>query len=314
MGAWRKNLQGLHSWGGGTAEVSLHTSRSWIKTGLFEWLSQLVAFLRRTQRDSMDSPSQIGYSTQDQWFWPSSDSEFYSTTSPEAVSPDCCLEVSFTGSPTGYQLACSPEPTTPKFPAPSRLSGPARRKAGRTRCRNPSKQRQSASEKEKLRMRDLTKALHHLRTYLPPSEAPAGQTLTKIETLRLAIRYINHLSAQLGHTEENLHSRQKDLAALECRHAPDLMMLCQSSSLGGHWGHSEEDHVGQYHSPVLASPAAEMEPDQLSGSLELTVQEDIFNSSLESLLESPEYRHSTQDYQIYNRDFGCQRFHQELWI
>ncbi|XP_048829589.1 mesoderm posterior protein 1-like [Brienomyrus brachyistius] len=245
----------------------------------------------------MDSPSQIGYSTQDQWYWRSSDSEFYSTTSPEAVSPDCCLE-----------------PTTPKFPAPSRLRGPPRRKVGRTRCRNTSKQRQSASEKEKLRMRDLTKALHHLRTYLPPSFAPVGQTLTKIETLRLAIRYINHLSAQLGDTEENLHSSQKDLAALECQHAPDLMMLCQSSSLEGRWGHSEEDHVGQYHSPILASPAAEMEHGQLSGTLGLTVQEDIFNSSLESLLESPEYRQSTQDYQIYNRDFGCQRFHQELWI
>ncbi|NXS87531.1 MESP1 protein, partial [Erpornis zantholeuca] len=37
-----------------------------------------------------------------------------------------------------------------------------------------------------------------LRHYLPPALAPAGQTLTKIETLRLATRYIAHLSALLG--------------------------------------------------------------------------------------------------------------------
>uniref|UniRef100_A0A8C6TH37 Mesoderm posterior ba n=1 Tax=Neogobius melanostomus TaxID=47308 RepID=A0A8C6TH37_9GOBI len=78
-----------------------------------------------------------------------------------------------------------------------------------------SKQRESASEKEKLRMRDLTKALHHLRSYLPPSVAPAGQTLTKIETLRLTIRYISYLSAQLGLSEEVLFQRreQGDMSA-----------------------------------------------------------------------------------------------------
>ncbi|XP_076978505.1 mesoderm posterior protein 2 [Tamandua tetradactyla] len=59
-------------------------------------------------------------------------------------------------------------------------------------------QRQSASEREKLRMRTLARALHELRRFLPPSVAPAGQSLTKIETLRLAIRYIGHLSAVLG--------------------------------------------------------------------------------------------------------------------
>ncbi|XP_072237260.1 mesoderm posterior aa [Leuresthes tenuis] len=74
----------------------------------------------------------------------------------------------------------------------------------KSRSRYPGKKRQTASEREKLRMRDLTKALHELRTYLPPSVAPAGQTLTKIETLRLTIRYISYLSAQLGLSEEVL--------------------------------------------------------------------------------------------------------------
>uniref|UniRef100_A0A3Q4GQ28 Mesoderm posterior aa n=1 Tax=Neolamprologus brichardi TaxID=32507 RepID=A0A3Q4GQ28_NEOBR len=68
----------------------------------------------------------------------------------------------------------------------------------KSRSRYPGKKRQTASEREKLRMRDLTKALHHLRSYLPHSVAPAGQTLTKIEILRLTIRYISFLSAQLA--------------------------------------------------------------------------------------------------------------------
>ncbi|XP_062856357.1 mesoderm posterior bb [Trichomycterus rosablanca] len=87
--------------------------------------------------------------------------------------------------------------------SPESCSRSSRTKPRRTRSKNPSRQRQNASEKEKLRMRDLTKALHHLRTFLPPSVAPAGQTLTKIETLRLAIRYISHLSAQL---HQNSHA------------------------------------------------------------------------------------------------------------
>ncbi|XP_057186297.1 mesoderm posterior ab [Triplophysa rosa] len=72
----------------------------------------------------------------------------------------------------------------------------------RSRSKNPGPKRQTASEREKLRMRDLTKALHHVRSFLPPSVAPAGQTLTKIETLRLTIGYISYLSAQLEHGQE----------------------------------------------------------------------------------------------------------------
>ncbi|KAI5943544.1 Mesoderm posterior protein 2 [Manis javanica] len=58
-------------------------------------------------------------------------------------------------------------------------------------------------------MRTLARALHELRRFLPPSVAPAGQSLTKIETLRLAIRYIGHLSAVLGLSEESLQRRRR---------------------------------------------------------------------------------------------------------
>ncbi|XP_045887993.1 mesoderm posterior protein 1-like [Micropterus dolomieu] len=78
----------------------------------------------------------------------------------------------------------------------------------KSRSRYPGKKRQTASEREKLRMRDLTKAMHHLRSYLPPSVAPVGQTLTKIETLRLTIRYISYLSTQLGLSDEALEQKR----------------------------------------------------------------------------------------------------------
>ncbi|KAK7801848.1 hypothetical protein U0070_023328 [Myodes glareolus] len=79
-------------------------------------------------------------------------------------------------------------------------------------------QRQSASEREKLRMRTLARALHELRRFLPPSVAPAGQSLTKIETLRLAIRYIGHLSAVLGLSEDSLQSRRRRSADTASSH------------------------------------------------------------------------------------------------
>ncbi|KAM4675931.1 mesogenin-1-like [Discoglossus pictus] len=70
-------------------------------------------------------------------------------------------------------------------------------------------QRQTASEREKMRMRNLSKALQNLRRYLPPSVGPADKNLTKIETLQLAIRYISHLSDQLGLSEDVLAQRRQ---------------------------------------------------------------------------------------------------------
>ncbi|XP_036856326.2 mesoderm posterior protein 1 [Manis javanica] len=118
----------------------------------------------------------------------------------------------FGGSP-----ASSPDSwgsAAPGSPAPSpgrprAYAAPRARRAGRRGGRLGSGQRQSASEREKLRMRTLARALHELRRFLPPSVAPAGQSLTKIETLRLAIRYIGHLSAVLGLSEESLQRRRR---------------------------------------------------------------------------------------------------------
>ncbi|XP_004468960.1 mesoderm posterior protein 2 [Dasypus novemcinctus] len=101
-------------------------------------------------------------------------------------------------------------PSQPGPPARSARAAEAASTASRRARAGPAGgQRQSASEREKLRMRTLARALLELRRFLPPSVAPAGQSLTKIETLRLAIRYIGHLSAVLGLSEESLQRRRR---------------------------------------------------------------------------------------------------------
>lgn len=96
------------------------------------------------------------------------------------------------------------------------------------RCGGPGGPRQSASEREKLRMRRLAQALLRLRHYLPPTLAPAGQSLTKIETLRLAARYIAHLSALLGLSEEAL-ARRRGTAPRHCPLCPQGLGCCQGT-------------------------------------------------------------------------------------
>ncbi|NXC51403.1 MESP2 protein, partial [Penelope pileata] len=110
-------------------------------------------------------------------------------------------------------------------PASSRA--PHRGPAGRRGTGGAGGPRQSASEREKLRMRRLAQALLRLRHYLPPALAPAGQSLTKIETLRLATRYIAHLSALLGLSEDALLARRRGAAPRHCPLCPQGLGCCQ---------------------------------------------------------------------------------------
>ncbi|XP_045429373.1 mesoderm posterior protein 1 [Pipistrellus kuhlii] len=120
---------------------------------------------------------------------------------PPADRGRCCCSPASSPSSWGSAPAGSPAPSPRRPGARTAPRGP---RAGRRGGRLGGGQRQSASEREKLRMRTLARALHELRRFLPPSVAPAGQSLTKIETLRLAIRYIAHLSAVLGLSEDSL--------------------------------------------------------------------------------------------------------------
>ncbi|XP_056599105.1 mesoderm posterior aa [Triplophysa dalaica] len=121
-----------------------------------------------------------------------SDAGYYSGSLSPTSSIDSC---GF--SPPTYSCGAGRPQIYPHNTTQLKKSQPPKR-TGRPRSKFPGVKRETASEREKLRMRDQTKALNHLRTYLPPSVAPADKTLTKIETLRLAIQYISCLSEQLG--------------------------------------------------------------------------------------------------------------------
>ncbi|XP_074954457.1 uncharacterized protein LOC142059548 [Phalacrocorax aristotelis] len=129
--------------------------------------------------------------------------------------------------PEGYSSSSpAPSPDSCGLSSPAAARGPCRGPAG-VRGPGPGGPRQSASEREKLRMRRLAQALLRLRHYLPPALAPAGQSLTKIETLRLAIRYIAHLSALLGLSEEAL-ARRRGASPRHCPLCPQGLGCCQS--------------------------------------------------------------------------------------
>ncbi|XP_041692662.2 mesoderm posterior protein 1-like [Coregonus clupeaformis] len=277
--------------------------------------------------------SDYGVGVQYHWSYPSSDSEFYNISSPETciLSPSACMDFSSSCLPRG--TATEPHRSTHSGGAKASASPSSSDEGGlsggrirKNRSKNPSKQRQSASEKEKLRMRDLTKALNHLRTYLPPSVAPAGQTLTKIETLRLTIGYISHLSAQLELSEDAVCQRKELNLNVSGHHVSpqqDSVGLCQfnTSSSGYCWG--EEAEVGRragqeqiLHTATSTYPLHNtgMERHPLSSEMDMCAYDNSFNSSVDSLLESPEYAETAQPCQIYRKDVHYQNIPQDFWM
>ncbi|KAJ8344164.1 hypothetical protein SKAU_G00314930 [Synaphobranchus kaupii] len=259
------------------------------------------------------------------WNANSSDSEFYSQSSPDATSPAYSADLSPSPSPhtwapgPGARATAPGAPQTPVSPSSCEEGAPARggKRRGR-KAKSPSKQRQSASEKEKLRMRDLTKALHHLRTFLPPSVAPAGQTLTKIETLRLTIRYIAHLSAQLG-TGGRTPSRRGEPGA-SGGGAAEPAGFYRRASTPGFRGHPEQgrgqSEGGYQRAPVPAPPSQDpgAHHSRFAPALEASLQDELLNSSLDSLLQSPPCTETTQSYQMYSRDLSSQIVPQAFWV
>ncbi|XP_040197470.1 mesoderm posterior protein 1-like [Rana temporaria] len=135
-------------------------------------------------------------------------SEGYSSLSPASsidssgLSPPYML---YTSSQEAHGNISSTNSQTMSLKAPKENCD---EKKSRRKGKLPYSQRQSASEREKMRMRNLSKALQNLRRYLPPSMVPADKPLTKIETLQLTVRYISHLSAQLGLSEDVLEQRR----------------------------------------------------------------------------------------------------------
>ncbi|XP_031704624.1 mesoderm posterior protein 1-like [Anarrhichthys ocellatus] len=255
----------------------------------------------------------LNYGLQYQWC---SDSDLSSISSMETLSPVPSMDSSL--SPSCYQQLPQSTPKAAKtgYPqtlksSPCSLSGRGRKSGRASRMR--SKQRESASEKEKLRMRDLTKALHHLRSYLPPSVAPAGQTLTKIETLRLTISYISYLSAQLGLSEEALFQRreQGDTSASESS-SPDILSYFQHGPVGGQEVPLQDQSLyqTQCHSQgtVLHSGSCGFGADQYSMQY---IKAPMGDMSMDGILQSPP---ATQPcYQMCGKDFCMPLVPREYW-
>ncbi|XP_029112195.1 uncharacterized protein LOC114911893 [Scleropages formosus] len=253
----------------------------------------------------------------EQWNYLSSESELDSISSPETISPSSCMDFNFSSSchpAISVTTSCSTHSETAETPGASSQhnqgAAPPAGKVTKPRLKNPSKRRQSASEKEKLRMRDLTKALHHLRTYLPPSVAPVGQTLTKIETLRLTIRYISHLSEQLGLSEEILSQRTKSAQSQGC---------CPHSSAPGYQGGVQEWRPHAQQQPDPFTPRCSPQLPKLDHCMYATVlrspvQNDLFSTGSDSILQLPCSTVPSQPSQVYSKGFHCDTVAHDFWI
>ncbi|XP_070687675.1 mesoderm posterior protein 1-like [Pempheris klunzingeri] len=245
----------------------------------------------------------LNYGLQYQWF---SDSDLSSISSTETLSPVPSMDSSV--SPSYQQLPQSTPKAAKTGYSQALKSGRGQKTVRATRIR--SKQRESASEKEKMRMRDLTKALHHLRSYLPPSVAPAGQTLTKIETLRLTIRYISYLSAQLGLSEEVLFQRreQGDTSASDTS-SPDIFSYFQHGAVGGQealqlQSQSLNQSLYSAQNTVLHSGSCSFGVDQY-------IEAPQRDASLDTILQSPPA--AQPSCQMCGKDFCMPLVPREYW-
>ncbi|MBN3312801.1 MSGN1 protein, partial [Atractosteus spatula] len=155
--------------------------------------------------DALDLDSDLDHFTSKilvDWNWTTE--ETGQGPSPHSMSPESSFD-SMCSSPetahgvVGYQTAATFPYHLPLHSSAASSSSQGRKPA---KPKMTTKRRMKASEREKMRMRSLADALHQLRDYLPPDYSQRGQPLTKIQTLKYTIQYINELSDLLRKPQE----------------------------------------------------------------------------------------------------------------
>ncbi|MBN3323240.1 GEN endonuclease, partial [Atractosteus spatula] len=126
-------------------------------------------------------------------------SSSHSAMSPESSFDSMCSSPETAHGVVGYQTAATFPYHLPLHSSAASSSSQGRKPA---KPKMTTKRRMKASEREKMRMRSLADALHQLRDYLPPDYSQRGQPLTKIQTLKYTIQYINELSDLLRKPQE----------------------------------------------------------------------------------------------------------------
>ncbi|XP_075715574.1 uncharacterized protein LOC142750457 [Rhinoderma darwinii] len=160
-----------------------------------------------------------------QWGYP--DSEGYSSLSPTSSVDSFNFSPPYQSCSFAEDNYNSIQTSSPKDEVLQNRQTTSPAKKSHQRNSTISHQRHTASEREKMRMRNISTALQNLRRYLPPAVAPVGKNLTKIETLRLTIRYIAHLSDVLGLDDETLMKRREE--SLRRSMCPVGLSCCQGN-------------------------------------------------------------------------------------
>ncbi|XP_056419063.1 mesogenin-1 isoform X2 [Hyla sarda] len=136
------------------------------------------------------------------------------TPSPQSLSPTASYESPFSGSshpPSLEEIPYSDDMVTFRllqYPTDCRgdmeeNKGVQSNKHGQHHLKASmnTQRRRKASEREKMRMRAIAEALHTLRRNLPPVYSQGRQPLTKIQTLKYTISYIEELTNLLNNTK-----------------------------------------------------------------------------------------------------------------
>lgn len=110
----------------------------------------------------------------------------------QSASPESSMDSMCSSPEMCYSSRHHQEAKDFSFGFAGRRTAPSAQRQGKPKM--STKRRMKASEREKMRMRSLAEALHQLRDYLPPDYSKRGQPLTKIQTLKYTIEYINKLS------------------------------------------------------------------------------------------------------------------------